>query len=41
MALFMFAKMVEIHHKKSFGYIINIYLKISKNLDKVHDCFKD
>jgi hypothetical protein len=28
-------KMVEIHHrKKTFGYIINIYSKISKTLER-------
>jgi hypothetical protein len=35
MALFMFAT------KKIFGYIMNIYLKISKTLDKVYDELKD
>jgi len=33
--------MVEIHHKKTFGYIINIYFKIAKNLDKVYDDMKN
>jgi hypothetical protein len=33
--------MVEIHPKKPFDYIINIYLKFLKTLDKVYDDFKD
>jgi hypothetical protein len=32
---------MEIHHKKTFGYIINIYFRISKTLDKVYDDFKN
>jgi hypothetical protein len=27
--------------RKTFGYIIDIYFKISKKLDKVYDDFKD
>jgi hypothetical protein len=33
--------MVKIHQKKTFGYVMNIYFKISKTLDKVYDDFKD
>jgi hypothetical protein len=29
--------MVEIHHQKTFGYIINIYFKFSKKLEKIYD----
>jgi hypothetical protein len=32
--------MVEIHHTKKLSYNINIYFKISKNLDKVYNDFK-
>jgi hypothetical protein len=32
---------VEIHPKKTFGYIINIYFENLKALDKVYDDFKD
>jgi hypothetical protein len=38
---FTICKMVEIHLKKTFGYIINIYCKILKKLGKVYDDFKD
>jgi hypothetical protein len=42
MALFMFAKWWKFSTKKPLnGYIINIYLKISKTLDRVYDDFKD
>jgi len=34
-------KMVEIHHTKKLNYIINIYFKVSKNLDKVYNDLKD
>jgi hypothetical protein len=34
-------KMVEIHHNGFFNYIINIYLKFSKKLDKVYSDLKD
>jgi hypothetical protein len=37
--LFSICKMVEIHHKKN--YIINIYFRISKKLDKDYNDFKD
>jgi hypothetical protein len=34
--------MAEIHHtKKNFSYIINIYFKILKTLDKAYDDFKE
>ncbi len=39
MALFMFAKWWKIHHQKNFGYIIDIYFKSSKKIDKVYDDF--
>jgi hypothetical protein len=29
--------MLEICHQKAFGYIINIYFKFSKRLEKVYD----
>ncbi len=32
---------MEIPHKITFGYIINIYFKFSKKLDKIYDDFKD
>jgi len=34
-------KMMEIHHKKEFSSIINIYFKDSKKLDKVYNDLKD
>ncbi len=40
-ALFMFRKWWKFTTKKTFGYIINIYFKFSKNLDKVNDDLKD
>jgi hypothetical protein len=33
--------MMKIDHKKTFGYIINIYFHFKKTLDKVYDDFKD
>jgi hypothetical protein len=39
--LFYVCKMMETHHKKTFNYIINIYFKILKTLNKVDDEFKD
>jgi len=43
MAIFMFAKCWKFtkKKKKTFGYIVNIYFKISKTLVKVYDDFKD
>jgi hypothetical protein len=41
MAIFMFAKSSKFTTKETFGYIINIYFKFSKKLDKVYDHFKD
>jgi hypothetical protein len=41
MAFFMLAKWWKFTTKKTFGYIINIYFKISKIVDKVYDDFKD
>jgi len=38
---FYVCKMVEIHHPKKISYIINIYFKFSKNMDKVYINFKD
>jgi len=32
--------MVEIHHKKTHSYIINIYFKFSRKKDKVYNDFK-
>ncbi len=37
----LFAKWWKFTNKKTFGYIINIYRKFSKKLDKVYDDFKD
>jgi hypothetical protein len=39
--LFYVCKMMETHHKKTFNYIIKIYFKILKTLNKVDDEFKD
>ncbi len=36
----MFAKWWKFTTKQTFGYTINIYFKISKTLDKVHDDLK-
>jgi uncharacterized membrane protein len=33
-------KMVEIQHTKKFNYIINIYFKIFRKLDKVYNNLK-
>jgi hypothetical protein len=42
MALFMFVEWWKFTTKnKIFGYMINIYFKFSKRLDKVYDDFKD
>ncbi len=41
MALLMFAKWLKFTTKEIFGYIISIYFKFSKNLDKVYDDIKD
>ncbi len=41
MAFFMFAKWWKFTTKKTFGYIISIYFKFSKELDKVYDDIKD
>jgi hypothetical protein len=41
MALFMFAKWWKFMTRKTFGYTIDIYFKMSKKLDKVYDDFKD
>jgi hypothetical protein len=41
MALYMFEKWWDFTTKKTFGYIINIYFKISKKLDKFYDNIKD
>jgi len=38
MAFFYMCKMMEIHDKKN--YIINIYFKCSKKLDKIYNDFK-
>ncbi len=40
MALFMFAKWWKLTTEKTFGYIVNIYFKISKKLDKVYNDLK-
>jgi hypothetical protein len=34
-------KMVKFHHNSFLNYIINIYFKISKKLDKVYNDLKD
>jgi hypothetical protein len=41
MALFVFGKWWKFTSKKSLSYIINIYSKFSKELDKVYDDLKD
>jgi hypothetical protein len=42
MALFMFVEWWKFTTKFFiFGYMINIYFKFSKRLDKVYDDFKD
>ncbi len=41
MTFFMFAKRWKIHHQKNLWYIINIYFKYLKKLDKVYDDHKD
>jgi len=41
MALLMFAKWWKFTTKETFSYIINIYFKISKKLDKVYNDLKD
>jgi hypothetical protein len=41
MAFFMFAKWKSTTEKKTFGDIINIYIKFSKKLDKVYVELKD
>jgi len=41
MAFFMFAKWWKFTTKKTFSYIISIYFKFSKELDKVYDDIKD
>jgi hypothetical protein len=33
--------MVEVHHTKKLSYIINIYFKVSKKLNKVLNDLKD
>jgi len=40
MALSMFLKVAEIHHKKTLSYIINIYFKFFKKLDKSYNNLK-
>jgi len=40
MARFNVHKMVEIHHKKTLNYVINIYFQFSIFWDKVYN-FKD
>ncbi len=41
MAFFMFAKWQKFTTKKKNSYIINIYFKILKTLDKAYDDFKE
>jgi hypothetical protein len=41
MALLMFAKWWKFITKKTIHYIINIYFKFSKKLDKVYNDLKD
>ncbi len=41
MAFFMFAKWQKFTTKKTFAYIINIYFKNLKTLDKAYDDFKE
>ncbi len=40
-AFFMFEKWWKFTIKKTFGYIINIYFKVWKKLDKIHCDIKD
>jgi hypothetical protein len=37
----MFTKWWKFMTRKTFGYIIDIYFKMSKKLDKVYDDLKD
>jgi hypothetical protein len=39
-ALLMFAKWWKLTTRKTFGYIVNIYLKFSKKMDKVYNDLK-